>query len=161
MDYKELIYSRHSVRKFQDKEVPQDIINEIIEEAKTAPSSKNSKSAAFMVVTDSDTILAISEMRDSGTAFSKNAKAMIVVLGDETKSPEMWVEDASIAATFIQLSAVAHGLGSCWLQVRLRKCVKADTAPDAPTAEAYVKELLGIREEMRVECVVALGYEAE
>lgn len=159
MEYKDVIYARHSVRKFTDQEVPQELINEIIEEAQTAPSSKNTKSSAFMVVTDPDTIAAISEMRDSGSAFVKGAPAVIIVLGDEQKSPEMWIENASISTTFLQLSCTAHGLGSCWVQVRLRPRRKADTAPDAPMAEDYLRELLGVKEGYRILCVLALGYE--
>lgn len=55
----------------------------------------------------------------------------------------------------LQLTAHSLGLGSCWVQIRLRAHSK-DT-----TAEAYVQELLGIPPHMRVESIVGLGYPAE
>jgi len=167
MDYKDLIAARHSVRRFTDQEVPRELVDTIIEEAITAPSSKNSKSTEFMVVEDPDTILALSEMRESGSAFMKAAKAAIVVLGDTTKT-DLWEVNCAISTTFLQLSAVEHGLGSCWVHVRGRVRSKYADDPDPAvsaghpkgTAEEYVKDLLGIRPEYNVLCVVALGYEA-
>ena len=110
-----------------------------------------------MVVDDKDTISAISEMRDRGSAFVKDAAAAIVVMGDHTKT-DIWVENASISATFIQLAATAMDLGSCWVHVRDRLRSKAD--PSKGTAEEYLRSLLGIRDEYSVLCVVALGHEA-
>lgn len=158
MEFAEAIQKRHSVRKFSDRPVEKDVIDAIIDMALTAPSSKNTKSSAFMVVDDPDTISALSEMRDRGSAFLKGAPAAIVVMGDGTKT-DLWIENCSISATFIQLAATAMDLGSCWVHVRERYRVSAE--PGKGSAEDYVKELLGIRDEMHVECVIALGYEAE
>lgn len=156
MEYKELIAARHSVRRFQDVEVPREIIDRMIEEALTAPSSKNTKSSAFMVVEDPDTILALSQMRTSGSPFMKAAKAAVVVMGDTTKT-DLWEVNCAISTTFLQLSAVEHGLGSCWVHVRGRERSKDGSIPG--NAEDYVRELLGIRPEFGILCVVALGYE--
>ena len=60
-----------------------ELIDTIIRIAETAPSSKNTRSSAFMIIEDRDTIAAISEMRDSGSSFVKDAPAVIVVMGDE------------------------------------------------------------------------------
>lgn len=158
MEFAEAIQKRHSVRKFADKPVEKEVIDAIIDMALTAPSSKNTKSSAFMVVDDPDTISALSEMRDRGSAFLKGAPAAIVVMGDGTKT-DLWIENCAISATFIQLAATAMDLGSCWVHVRERNRVSAE--PEQGSAEDYVKELLGIRDEMHVECVIALGYEAE
>ena len=85
MTFQELVYARHSVRKFTGEPVPREIIDTMIAEAQSAPSSKNCKSSAFMIIDEPDTISAISQMRSSGSAFAKDAKAVIVVLGDEEK----------------------------------------------------------------------------
>lgn len=161
-----MLAARHSVRKFEDREVPREIIDEILEEAQLAPSSKNTKSSAFMVVEDPDTIAAISEMRESGSTFVKGAPAVIVVLGDKTKT-DLWEVNCSISTTYILLSAVEHGLGSCWVQVGGRPRSKYAADPDPAvraehpqgSAEDYVRELLGIKPEFGILCVVALGYE--
>lgn len=156
MEFLEVVQKRHSVRKFTDQPVDREIIDTIIEIAQTAPSSKNTRSSAFMVIEDPDTLKALSEMRDRGSAFMAGASAAIVVMGDTSKT-DLWVENASISATFIQLAATALDLGSCWVHVNGRPRSKGDAS--LGTAEDYVKDLLGIKDEYRVLCVVALGYE--
>lgn len=156
MEFLEVIQKRHSVRKFTDQPVGREIIDTIIDIAQSAPSSKNTKSSAFMVIEDPDTLKALSEMRDRGSAFMAGAAAAIVVMGDASKT-DLWVENASISATFIQLAATAMDLGSCWVHVNGRPRSKEDAS--LGTAEDYVKELLGIKDGYRVLCVVALGYE--
>ena len=156
MDFLEVIEKRHSVRKFTDEPVDRELLYAIIGIAQTAPSSKNSHSTAFMLVEDRDTLQAVSEMRDRGSAFLKGAAAAIVVMGDRTKT-DIWVENAAISATFIQLAATALDLGSCWVHVRDRLRAKDD--PSKGTAEDYLRSLLGIREEYGVLCVIALGHE--
>ena len=158
MEFKELIAARHSVRKFMDKAVDRALIDEIIEDAMTAPSSKNTRSTGYMVIDDKSTLEAISEMRSSGSSFVAGAPAAIVVLGDADKT-ELWVDNASISTTYLMLSAVDRGLGSCWVHVNGRPRSKTDAS--LGTAEDYLRNLLGIKDNMRVLCVLALGYEAE
>jgi len=156
MDFLEVIEKRHSVRKFTDEPVGRELLDAIIDIARTAPSSKNCHSSAFMVIEDKDTLQAVSEMRDRGSSFLKDAPAAIVVMGDRSKT-DIWVENASISATFIQLAATALDLGSCWIHVRERQRSKDD--PSKGLAEDYLRSLLGIREEYGVLCVVAIGRE--
>ena len=148
MEFFEVIEKRHSVRKFEERPVEKALIDRIISAAGTAPSSKNTKSTAFMVIEDRDTIAAISEMRDRGSAFVKDAPAVIVVLGDETKT-DLWVDNCSISATFIQLAATASDLP------------RISTDPAAGNAEDYLRNLLGVKDGLRIHCVIALGYPAE
>lgn len=158
MDFFEVIKRRHSVRRYTDKSISQEDINTIITVAESAPSSKNTRSSAFMIIEDPDTILALSQMRESGSGPLKHAKAAIVVMGDETKT-DLWVDNCAISATMIQLAATALGIGSCWIHVNGRKRSKD---PENPAlAEDYVRELLGIKDNMRINCVMSLGYEAE
>ena len=156
MDFLEVIEKRHSVRKFTDEPVGRELLDAIIDIARTAPSSKNCHSSAFMVIEDKDTLQAVSEMRDRGSSFLKDAPAAIVVMGDRSKT-DIWVENASISATFIQLAATALDLGSCWVHVRERMRSKDD--PSKGLAEDYLRSLLGIREEFGVLCVIAIGRE--
>ncbi len=158
MEFLDVIDKRHSVRKFADRPVEREILDALISVAQKAPSSRNCKSSAFMVVEDRDTLAAISEMRDSGSAFVKDAPAAIVVMGDETKT-DLWVDNCAISATFLQLAATAMDLGSCWVHVNGRPRSKSDAS--LGDAETYLRELLGIKDGMRVLCVVAVGYPEE
>lgn len=158
MEFLDVIDKRHSVRKFADRPVEREILDALISVAQKAPSSRNCKSSAFMIVEDRDTLAAISEMRDSGSAFVKDAPAAIVVMGDETKT-DLWVDNCAISATFLQLAATAMDLGSCWVHVNGRPRSKSDAS--LGDAETYLRVLLGIKDGMRVLCVVAVGYPEE
>lgn len=157
MDFSEVIRKRHSVRSFTTQPVDREVLDTILDMASTAPSSRNSKSSAFMVVDEPDTLAALSEMRDSGSALLKGAPLAIVVMGDSTKA-DMWRENCAISATFLQLAATAMDLGSCWVHVHDRPRVSKPAA--CGSAEEYVRELLGVKDCMRILCVVAMGYEA-
>lgn len=156
MEFKELIAARHSVRKFTDEPVDRRLIDGMIEEVWTAPSSKNCRSSEFLVVEDKQTLEAISRMREFGSSFVAGAASAIVVMGNPEKS-DLWVDNASICATYLLLSAVDKGLGGCWVHVNGRVRSKSD--PSKGTAEDYLKELLGIEPGRRILCVIALGYE--
>ena len=97
-------------------------------------------------------------MRESGSGFMKDAAAAIVVLGDASKT-DLWLDNCAISATFLQLAATDRGLGSCWVHVCGRPRSKTDAS--LGDAEGYVRNLLGIKDNMRVLCVIALGYPKE
>lgn len=156
MEFKEVIASRHSVRKFTKKAIERQLLDDIVEDAMLAPSSRNSRSSGFMIVEDPDVLEAISTMRDHGSSLLAGAAAAIVVLGDADKT-DLWLDNASISATYIMLSAADKGIGSCWVHVNGRPRVKDD--PAQGTAEGYLRDLLGIKDNMKPLCVVALGYE--
>jgi len=78
----------------------------------------------------------------------------VVVCADPAKC-DVWIEDASIASTYIQLAAESLGLGSCWVQIRDRLQDKGNTA------EEYVSGLLNIPGNLRIESVIAIGYPDE
>ncbi|MGN1210330.1 MAG: nitroreductase family protein [Candidatus Cryptobacteroides sp.] len=158
MDFFKVVESRHSIRKYSDKPVEKELLEVIVSTASTAPSSRNSKSTALMIIEDPDTIEALSEMRDSGSAFMKGAKAAILVAGDESKT-DLWVDNCAISATFVQLAATALKLGSCWVHINGRP--RRKDAPDGEKAEEYVKSLLGLKDGLRAYCVVAIGYPQE
>jgi nitroreductase len=156
MDFLQVIEKRHSVRKYSDRPVERELLDAIVKVAQTAPSSRNSKSSAFMIVEDRDTLDALSQMRDYGASPLKSAQAAILVMGDTTKT-DLWVDNCAISATFIQLAATAMDLVSCWIHINARPVLKDQ--PDGAKAEDYVRELLGIKENMHPYCLVAIGYD--
>ena len=158
MDFLEVIEKRRSVRRYSDKPVERELLDAIVRVAQTAPSSRNSKSSAFMIVEDKDTLVALSQMRDSGCALLSGATSAIVVMGDETKT-DLWVDNCAIPATFVQLAVTAMDLVSCWIHINGRPCLKAE--PEGAQASDYVSELLGIKDGLKPYCVVAIGYPEE
>jgi len=149
-----LIQKRRSIRKFLDRSVDPEKIDLLLEAALRAPSSKGLNPWEFIVVTDRGLLERLSQAKEHGSAFLKHAPLGIVVCADPQTS-DVWVEDASIASTFIHLAAESLGLGSCWIQIRERM-------HDAKkSSQEYIAELLGIPTQMRVESIIAVGYPDE
>lgn len=158
MDFLEVIEKRKSVRKYADRPVEREVLDAIVKVAQTAPSSRNSKSSAFMIIEDRDTIDALSQMRDYGASPLKSAQAAILVMGDPSKT-DLWVDNCAISATFIQLAVTAMDLVSCWIHINGRPVLKDE--PQGAKAEDYVTDLLGIKDGLKPYCVVAVGYPEE
>ncbi len=146
-----LIEKRRSIRQFQDTPVERDKIDRLVEAALRSPSSMGSNPWDFVVVTEKDLLGKLSKAKQHGSSFLSGAPLAIVVCGDPSKST-VWIEDCSIAAIFLHLAAHSMGLGSCWIQIRDRM------HSDAKTSEAYISELLGLPEGLRIEAMVAIGY---
>ncbi|MBE5983165.1 MAG: NAD(P)H nitroreductase [Paenibacillaceae bacterium] len=150
----DILKSRRSIRKFQNKEIEQEKIDTILKSALLAPSSRSIRPWEFVAVTNKEIINQLSQSRDPGSGFLAGAPLAVAVIANHTLS-DVWIEDVSIAATIIQLTAQDLGLGSCWIQVRERFHKEQETAGD------YIREVLGIPVQYRVECLIAIGYPAE
>jgi nitroreductase len=150
----ELLRNRRSIRKFTSEKITPEAIETIIEAALRAPSSRGRNPWEFILVDDPQILDKLSTSKQHGSEFLKNAPLAIAVCADSTKS-DLWVEDCSIAAIVIQLTAVSLGLGSCWAQIRERQ------HDSVITAEGYIQELLGLPEQIKVECVLGIGHPAE
>lgn len=155
MEFGTLLEKRRSVRRFLDREVPREVIERLLRQALTAPSARNTRSTRFMVVTDRDTIGKMASVRDYGSGFLAGAPAAVVVMGDASAS-DLWDINCAISATLLQLACVDAGLASCWVHVAGRPRRKDD--PQGESAEDYLRSLLPLPAQCRVECVIALGY---
>lgn len=150
----DLLLKRHSIRRYTDEPVSADDVKTILEAALLAPTSKNVRSWQFVAVDDKEMLQRLVDLKPAYAASLKGCALAIVVCGDSTRS-DAWIEDASIAAAFMQLQAEDLGLGSCWVQVRGR--FTADGIP----SEEYVQGLLGIAETISVECIMTFGHKDE
>lgn len=150
----DLLRKRRSIRKYTDEKVNPEYIKTLAEAALRAPSSRGNNPWEFIFIDDPDILGKLSQAKQHGSQFLKNAPLGIVVCADSSKS-DVWIEDCSIAAIIIQLTAASLELGSCWAQIRSRQ------HDDEKTAETYIQELLGLPEQMRVECILGVGHPAE
>jgi nitroreductase len=107
----------------------------------------------FVVVDNPDMLLRLSQAKEHGSGFLKDAALGIVICGDGSKS-DVWIEDCAIAAIVVQLTAHSLGLGSCWIQIRNR------SHSAEKTAEEYVRETLGIPKTLSVDCMISIGHPA-
>lgn len=150
----ELLRSRRSIRKYKDKEIEPKKIEEILKCGLLAPSSRNRHPWEFIAVTDKEVLKTLSLCRGNSSVFIANAALAVVIAADPDKC-DVWIEDCSIAAAIMQLSAHSLGLGSCWVQVRERFSANNEKA------EELIKRTLNIPDSCHVECILAFGYPDE
>ncbi len=145
MDVSEAIEKRRSIRKFSEKSIPEELVDELIKAAMFAPTARNRRPVHLIIVKERSIIEKIRKLRESAFTFLESAPLAIVVA---VKDYDTWESDGAIAAAFMQLRATSLGLGSCWGHVANR-------------VEKEMKELLKIPEGFRVLCVLGFGYPAE
>ncbi|HYA86147.1 MAG TPA: nitroreductase family protein [Nitrospirota bacterium] len=150
----DLLRTRRSIRKYTPHPLENKLIDVLIEALLRSPTSRNGKSWEFIVVDDRELLAKLSRAREQGSRHLQDAALGIVVCADSTKS-DVWVEDCSIAAILVQVTAHDLGLGSCWIQIRNRNHT------ETMSAEHYVQGLLGLPEHIKVECMVSIGYPDE
>jgi nitroreductase len=150
----ELLQKRRSIRRFQPQPVEEEKLGQLIEAMLRAPSSRGRNPWEFVVVTEPDQLQALGRAKQHGAEFLAGAPLAIVIAADPERC-DVWIEDCAIAAIILQLTAVTLGLGSCWAQIRLRP------HGDGRTAEAYVREVVGLPARLAVDCIIGIGYPAE
>jgi len=150
MELLEMMQNRRSVRTYTGESVPEEAVTKILQAGLLSASGKAKRPWEFIVVRDKKMLKALSECRPTGPGMLADADCAIVVLGDEEKT-DVWVEDCCVAMANMHLMADSLGVGSCWVQGRLRM------APDGRTAEEYVRELLKFPEHLRLEAILSLG----
>ena len=148
MAVKGAIQNRRSIRNFDDREVPPELLIEIIESARWAPSATNRQPCRYIVVIDQSIRLKIA--RYARLAFVvqkhvKNAPAIIVVCIPTRKT--RWAQfDAGAAIQNILLRSFEIGLGTCWI--------------GAFNQESIAK-ILSIPDEYRAIALVVVGYASQ
>ena len=111
-----LIFKRRSVRRFKDKRVNDEKIENLLKAGMQAPSSCNAQPWEFIVVSDEKDKKAISEMHRFAKPASK-ASHLIITIGNlnEAKVIGMIEQDLGACNENILLQATHEGLGAVWL----------------------------------------------
>ena len=115
MELFEAIHTRRSIRKYQDKEVPADLIRKVLAAAMMAPSTADARPWHFVLVTDPDKKNKIKDVHPY-VGMIKKAPIGILVCGDLSKEkfPGFWTQDCSAAMQNLLLAAHGSGLGAVW-----------------------------------------------
>lgn len=148
-----LLQQRRSIRQFKSQPVEPEKVEQLVEALLRSPSSRGLNPWQFVVVDDPETLRRLARSKAHGSEFLSGAPLAVALCADPERS-DVWVEDCSIAAIILQLAAESLGLGSCWAQIRQRPHGAGGSA------EAYVRQVLGLPETLNVECIVGLGYPA-
>ncbi|WP_407416224.1 nitroreductase family protein [Methanobrevibacter sp.] len=150
MEFDDVLLKRRSVRKFTDDEVTKDQLNDILQAGLLAPTSMNRKPCSFLVVSNKETLRVLSKVKEHGADFLKDANKAIVVIAN-TLTADTWIEDSSIALSFMHLKATDIGVGSCWIQTHLRK------SSDGEDSEKLVRDIVKIDDYFHIVGILALG----
>lgn len=160
MDVKTAIETRHSVRKFSDKPVTREIINECLEAARLAPSACNSQPWHYIVLDDPNVKLDFCKAAFSGvykmSGWAEKAPVLVAVVSDRGnfvsrignffRSTEFFLVDQGISGEHFVLRAWELGLGTCWIGWL-----------DSAKAAKFFKLPAG----KKIEHLFAVGYPAE
>ena len=148
MDVLEAIHTRRSIREYQDKDVSEDLVKEIIAAAMSAPSAGNARPWQFVVLTDRDLLSQVPQIHPHA-AMAASAPVSILVCGDLSRElyPGNWIADCSAATQNLLLAAHGSGLGAVWTGIY----------PDQDRVERF-RDLLGLPEQVVPLALIPMGY---
>ncbi len=163
MELMEVIRKRISIRAYQDKPLPKDVIDAILEAARLAPTARNLQQLEYKAVTNQALIKRLSEgiaevLKKEAPdmkappgfrpSFFYGAPLLVIITAPKEN---MWgPSDAALAAENILLYATSVGLGSCF--IGMARLIERD--------EALLKEL-NIAGDRQIAAAVICGYPNE
>ena len=149
------LLERRSIRRYQDTQVPDELLDQVLEAGLYAPSGMNTQNIIMVAVRDKETRDLLSKL-NAAVMGSQNdpfygAPCVIVVLGNEEKY--LAVENGSLVLGNLQNAAHALGLGSCWIH-------RAYQVFESPEGKELLKKW-GLPEKLRGVGNCILGYPDE
>ncbi len=149
----QFIFSRRSIRKYRDREVPDQMIADLLEAAMAAPSAVKKDPWHFIVIRERQILDKMIQFMPNAQML-KQATAAFVVCGDISKAHDQqesyMLQDLSGAVENILLAANAMGLGTCWLGVHPR-----------PDRMDNIRALFKLPDNIIPMCSIAIGWPAE
>ena len=175
MNAYELITTRRSTRRFQNRSVPEELLEQIIEAGRYAPSGGNSQTTHFFVITDPAVLNTLAETaqkvfaamelkegmyrslassifqsKNGSYRFHYNAPVLIVLANQKDYGNN--IADCACALENMMIMANALDLGSCWIN-------QLKWLNEEPEILEYLRSF-GLKEEERVYGAVIVGYPA-
>jgi nitroreductase len=141
----DLVLSRRSVRRYDKKDIPKEVLQTILEAGRQAPSAANKQPWHFIVLTDPEIKNELS--KGVFNRFLKDAPVTIVGCANNDLIASKWsMVSTTIALQNMVVAAWAMGVGSCWI---------------GDFTEEKVKKLLNIPKSWNVVALVTFGFPAE
>jgi nitroreductase len=149
LNISEIIKTRRSIRKFLDIPVSDELIEQILEAGRWAPSGLNNQPWRFAIIKDKQLRIEISKL----THYSKivqSADVLIPVFLDTQKSYHREKDIQAIGASIQNMLLMIHalGLGAVWLGEIIKSGVQ-------------ISRLLDLTDELELMAVLAIGHPAE
>jgi len=152
-DCLKLIFDRQSIRKFQNRDIPDDLLLKVLSAGNAAPTAGNLQARDFIIVKDSKTKKLVAEAAMNQN-FIADAPVVIIVCANYPRSMRVYGEkgklyaeqDATAAIENILIAACAVGLGATWV---------------GAFYESKISAILEIPEFSKPVAVIPMGYPAE
>jgi len=168
MTFGELLENRRSIRRYQDRPVSVQVVQEMIYESTLAPSAGNGQPWKFVIVHDQDMLKKLSdeskknilariaanpedyakkyERMLSNESFNVfyNAPCLVMILG--LSSLKNLHVDCALAASYFMMAAASRGLGTCWINL------------GAEIHDPEMRAELGIPDNCTIVAPIILGY---
>lgn len=146
------ILNRRSIRKFEEKEVSDEIVTQLLHAAMNAPSACNQRCWHFVVIRNQEIKDSLSQIHGGYQAI-KNAPVSILVCGEPKAAtlPSFWEHDCAAAAENILIAAQSVGLGAIWQG--------ANSAE--PSQIDMVCRYVHLPEDIKPLTIISIGYPAE
>lgn len=143
---------RRSVRWFQARTVPQELILKAIEVARFAPSACNRQPFRFVVASEPDKASELLKFAMGTVGFSQQVPCAIAVVGDLSsyeaeRDRHLIYIDASLAAMQLMLALETLGLSSCPINW-----------PDIEVREKQMASFLDLSDTQRPVMLMAIGF---
>ncbi len=148
MNFETVVKTRRSVRSYSDEDVPEDVLERLLDVARMAPSAVNIQPWQFIVVRNANTRRKIAGLANHQD-FVADAPVVVVFCGKRYDNPHNWIGsdlflmDVAIAIDHFTLAARNEGLGTCWIGA-------FDHQP--------LKDLLGVPAAHDIVMLVPAGY---
>jgi nitroreductase len=168
VDFTDLLQRRRSIRDFEDREVPLELIKKIIRDSCLAPSSGNGQPWRFVIISNRGWIQRLSDeskknflsyldqhpdasIKRYETALTNkdfnvfyNAPCLVLILG--SKNIQSVYVDCTLAASYFMFAAAAMGLGTCWVGL------------GSNIRDPEICEAIGVPEDCRIIAPIIIGY---
>jgi len=160
VDVIEAIKKRRSIRQYKAQEIPEDVLNSVLDCATLAPSAGNRQPWTFIVVKTKEIREQLVQAA-GGQQFLAQAPVVIVVCADlevsgaryEDRGRTLYAfQDTAAAIENMMLAAVSYGLGTCWVgafrETEVRKILElpANLKPVAMIPMGYPDQERGPRD---------------
>lgn len=151
-DLLELAKIRRSVRWYEQRRVPRELVDNAIVVAGFSPSACNRQPYKFLIFDNADDIMKVANIPMGTTGFAHNFPGIIVVVGDlsnyfSERDRHVVYIDASLASMALVFALEAQGVSSC--------CINW---PDLEHKEKEMEKLLDLKPYERVVMLISYGY---
>lgn len=151
-EFKKLVEYRRSVRWYQDRQVPRELIDKAVEIASYSPSACNRQPFAFRVIDEPGLVRKVSSIPGGTKGYDHNIPVIVAVIGKlgayfSERDRHVIYIDGSLAAMSFVYALELQGIGSCMINW-----------PDVKKNEVKMKETLSLKDDERVVMLISLGY---